>query len=36
MVVVPATMESRDPITAARVYGQRITQIARALKQLSA
>jgi NAD(P)H dehydrogenase (quinone) len=36
LVVVPATMESRDPITAARVYGQRITQIARALKQLSA
>ena len=35
MVVVPAKTESGDPITAARKYGQRITEIARSLKQLS-
>jgi NAD(P)H dehydrogenase (quinone) len=35
MVVVPAKTELGDPITAAREYGQRITEIARRLKQLS-
>jgi hypothetical protein len=35
MVVVPAKMESDDPIAAAREYGQRITEIARSLKKLS-
>ena len=35
MIVVPAKMESGDPITGAREYGQRITEIARSLKKLS-
>ena len=35
MVVVPASTDAADPITAAREYGQRITRIARSLKQLS-
>jgi NAD(P)H dehydrogenase (quinone) len=35
MVVVPAAIESPDPIAAAREYGQRITQVARSLKKLS-
>jgi NAD(P)H dehydrogenase (quinone) len=33
MFVVPATLHSGDPITAAREYGQRVTEMARALKQ---
>jgi len=36
MVVVPAAAESGDPIAEARAYGQRITQIARSLKNLAA
>jgi hypothetical protein len=35
MVVVPAKTDSPDAITAARKYGQRITEMARSLKQLS-
>ena len=35
MVVVPAKISSSDPITAAREHGQRVTQMARSLKQAS-
>jgi NAD(P)H dehydrogenase (quinone) len=35
MVVVPAKISSNDSIAAAREYGQRITEMARSLKQLS-
>jgi NAD(P)H dehydrogenase (quinone) len=35
MVVVPAQIDSADPITAARQHGQRITAMARSLKQLA-
>ncbi len=34
MVVVPAKTGAGDPIAAAREYGQRITEMARSLKQL--
>ena len=34
MLVVPASADAADPITAAREYGQRVTQIARSLKNL--
>jgi hypothetical protein len=33
MFVAPAKINSSDPITAAREYGQRVTQMARSLKQ---
>jgi NAD(P)H dehydrogenase (quinone) len=33
MLVVPARIQSSDPITAARDYGRRITEMARSLKQ---
>ena len=33
MLVVPAKIGSNDPIIAAREYGQRVTQMARLLKQ---
>jgi len=36
MIVVPAQRASADPISAARRHGQQITEMARALKQLSA
>jgi hypothetical protein len=33
MFVVPARIQSSDPITAARDYGRRVTEMARSLKQ---
>ena len=33
LFVVPAKTDSSDPITAAREYGQRITEMARSLKK---
>jgi NAD(P)H dehydrogenase (quinone) len=33
LFVAPAKINSSDPITAAREYGQRVTQMARSLKQ---
>jgi hypothetical protein len=33
MLVVPAKIHSSDPISAAREYGQRVTEMARSLKR---
>jgi len=34
MIVAPARIDSADPITAAREFGQRVTRMARALKSV--